>query len=286
MGMKRLEIDKRFDEIVDFAGLTEFIDTPVKRYSSGMNARLGFSIAAHLRPQVLIIDEVLSVGDMVFQKRCVERMLAIKADGAAIVFVSHDLSAIALMCDATLCLAQGFPGFVGQTTSAIAHYLQSSQAPLSDSSSRTRALEVPRVVGIDVIGGRGLMSLRPGDRVVVTVQVPPASAPRVRLLVIYIVQQGSQLVAHNSNIPLTIPPSREALQVSVEMTLNLLRGLYSVNLSISDPATQDHAWAEPAPLVGVEETDSYEGIASIPARVSIRDTASYTERSDVFSTIA
>src|SRR5213082_2142763 len=75
MGMKRAEIQMRFDEIVDFAGVSEFIDTPVKRYSSGMNARLGFSIAAHLMPDVLIIDEVLSVGDMAFQERCFERML-------------------------------------------------------------------------------------------------------------------------------------------------------------------------------------------------------------------
>src|SRR5688572_26762426 len=89
MGMRRREITARFDEIVEFAGVSTFIDTQVKRYSSGMNARLGFSIAAHLSPDVLLIDEVLSVGDRAFQEKCQARMKQFRADGVAIVFVSH-----------------------------------------------------------------------------------------------------------------------------------------------------------------------------------------------------
>src|SRR5205807_9251258 len=95
MGMKRAEIARKLDEIVEFAGINGFIDTPVKRYSSGMNARLGFSIAAHLNPDVLLIDEVLAVGDMVFQTKCQERMKRFRNEGVAIVFVSHHLSAVA-----------------------------------------------------------------------------------------------------------------------------------------------------------------------------------------------
>ena len=91
MGMKRAEIARKFDEIVDFAGVEEFIDTPVKRYSSGMNARLGFAIAAHLDPDVLIIDEVLSVGDVGFQEKCVARMRELLGRGIPLVFVSHNL---------------------------------------------------------------------------------------------------------------------------------------------------------------------------------------------------
>src|SRR5205085_2393212 len=94
MGMKRADIVARFDDIVDFAGIASFIDTPVKRYSSGMNARLGFSIAANLQPDVMIIDEVLSVGDMAFQSRCVERMRQFLRDGVSVVFVSHNLQAV------------------------------------------------------------------------------------------------------------------------------------------------------------------------------------------------
>lgn len=98
MGMKRVEVTRKLDEIVEFAGVSDFIDTPVKRYSSGMNARLGFAIAAHLEPDVLIIDEVLSVGDMAFQRRCVDRMEEFRRSGIAIVFVSHDMSAVSRLC--------------------------------------------------------------------------------------------------------------------------------------------------------------------------------------------
>jgi len=104
MGMKRVEVAKRFDEIVEFAGVGQFVDTQVKRYSSGMNARLGFSIAAHLNPDVLIIDEVLSVGDMAFQEKCLQRMRGFKRDGVTIVFVSHNLQAVVGLCDRALYL--------------------------------------------------------------------------------------------------------------------------------------------------------------------------------------
>jgi lipopolysaccharide transport system ATP-binding protein len=102
MGMKRVEIAQKMDEIIEFAGLGEFIDTQVKRFSSGMSARLGFSIAAHLDPDVLIIDEVLSVGDTAFQQKCVDRMQGFKARGAGIIFVSHHLRQVTELCDRAL----------------------------------------------------------------------------------------------------------------------------------------------------------------------------------------
>src|SRR5207253_3506139 len=113
MGMKRAEIGARFDAIVDFAEIDRFIDTPVKRYSSGMNARLGFSIAAHLSPDVLLIDEVLSVGDMAFQAKCQERMKRFRSEGTAIVFVSHHLPAVASLCSQVLLLERGVPVRLG-----------------------------------------------------------------------------------------------------------------------------------------------------------------------------
>jgi lipopolysaccharide transport system ATP-binding protein len=104
MGMARAEVKRKLDAIVDFSGLHDFIDTPVKRYSSGMNARLGFSIAANLEPDALVIDEVLAVGDMAFQERCISRMKEFKRDGVAIVFVSHNLQAVANLCERALLL--------------------------------------------------------------------------------------------------------------------------------------------------------------------------------------
>src|SRR5579863_7610788 len=99
LGMKKREIESRLDQIIAFSQLEEFIDTPVKRYSSGMFARLGFSIASHVDPEVLIVDEVLSVGDFAFQLRCMERMRSILDRGTTVLFVSHNLKSVAELCD-------------------------------------------------------------------------------------------------------------------------------------------------------------------------------------------
>ena len=107
MGMRRREIAARFDEIVEFSGIAEFIDTPVKRYSSGMNARLGFSIAAHLDPDVLIIDEVLAVGDAAFQQRAFERLAALANESRPVVVVSHQLDRILSLCTDAILMERG-----------------------------------------------------------------------------------------------------------------------------------------------------------------------------------
>jgi lipopolysaccharide transport system ATP-binding protein len=146
MGMRRREIAERFDEIVEFAGVADFIDTPVKRYSSGMNARLGFSIAAHLRPDVLIIDEVLSVGDMKFQQKCFERMLEFKRQGIAIVLVSHNLQAVAMLCERAIFLAHSVQAS-GPTTAVLDAYVRAAHKVPRNTSSvidiRSASLETP-----------------------------------------------------------------------------------------------------------------------------------------------
>ena len=119
LGMTRDEIRRRFDAIVAFSGLEEFIDTPVKRYSLGMFARLGFSVAAHVDPDVLLVDEVLSVGDYLFQRKCIERMNAVIASGATVVFVSHNLHAVANLCPRSLLLERGRVEMVGPTAQVI-----------------------------------------------------------------------------------------------------------------------------------------------------------------------
>src|SRR5262245_56740343 len=122
MGMKREEIRRRFDEIVEFAGIPDFIDTPVKRYSSGMNARLGFAIAAHVDPDVLLIDEVLAVGDFSFQQKCYERLERFRRDGIPIAFVSHNMQAIASLCDRVLLLRSGLEPLLGPVPEVLSEY--------------------------------------------------------------------------------------------------------------------------------------------------------------------
>src|SRR5262249_39381612 len=107
LGMSRRDIELRFDEIVAFADVEKFIDTQIKHYSSGMQARLGFAVASHLRPDVLIVDEVLSVGDLVFQEKCVTRMGEMRKSGITTLFVSHNLNSVAALCGRSILLDRG-----------------------------------------------------------------------------------------------------------------------------------------------------------------------------------
>jgi lipopolysaccharide transport system ATP-binding protein len=116
LGMDRAHVDRRFDEIVDFAGVERFIDTPVKRYSSGMYLRLAFAVAAHLEPEILIVDEVLAVGDAQFQKKCLGKMSTVSREGRTVLFVSHNLTAVRTLCTRALLLRGG--RLVADTTAA------------------------------------------------------------------------------------------------------------------------------------------------------------------------
>lgn len=107
LGMKKSEIDAKFDEIVEFSGIEKFLDTPVKRYSSGMYVRLAFSVSAHLDPDVLIVDEVLAVGDAEFQKRCLRKMRSVSGSGKTVLFVSHNMAAISALCQSAIWLKNG-----------------------------------------------------------------------------------------------------------------------------------------------------------------------------------
>jgi lipopolysaccharide transport system ATP-binding protein len=122
LGMKKREIDHRFDEIVEFSGVARFIDTPVKRYSSGMRVRLAFSVAAHLEPEILIIDEVLAVGDINFQKKCLGKMNEVAEHGRTVLFVSHNLGFVKDLCQTGILLNAGQVSFTGPVLDAIARY--------------------------------------------------------------------------------------------------------------------------------------------------------------------
>jgi lipopolysaccharide transport system ATP-binding protein len=122
LGMRKNEVDRKFDEIVDFSGVEKFIDTPVKRYSSGMRVRLAFAVAAHLDPEILIIDEVLAVGDLAFQKTCLGKMRDVARQGRTVLFVSHNMGAVANLCGRGLLLENGNLEFEGTASEAIQHY--------------------------------------------------------------------------------------------------------------------------------------------------------------------
>lgn len=139
LGMTKPEVIKKFDEIVDFSGVDRYIDTPVKRYSSGMYVRLAFAVAAHLESDILIVDEVLAVGDSEFQKKCVGKMDEIsKGDGRTILFVSHNMSSVQKLCKKSMLLIDGSIALTGETSEIIEEYESYSSEGLSCTFSRNR----------------------------------------------------------------------------------------------------------------------------------------------------
>lgn len=137
LGMKKAEIDRRFDEIVEFAEIERFLDTPVKRYSSGMYVRLAFAVAAHLDPEILLVDEVLAVGDAAFQKKCLGKMGEVGKEGRTVLFVSHNMAAIETLCDRGLLLHKGFIQALGPIEQIISEYtwkIESELPPMENHS--------------------------------------------------------------------------------------------------------------------------------------------------------
>jgi lipopolysaccharide transport system ATP-binding protein len=147
LGMRKAEIDRKFDEIVAFAEVERFLDTPVKRYSSGMEVRLAFAVAAHLEPEILIVDEVLAVGDTSFQRKCLDKMEDVGRQGRTVLFVSHNMSAVTRLCDRTILLDQGRVIADGPSHEVAATYLRSG---LSTSGAREWS-EPQRAPGNEIV---------------------------------------------------------------------------------------------------------------------------------------
>ena len=131
MGMRRAEMASKFDEIVAFAEVEKFIDTPVKHYSSGMYVRLAFAIAAHLEPEILIVDEVLAVGDLAFQQKCLGKMSEVSREGRTILFVSHNMAVVERLCERAMVLHEGQIEYEGGTENAIHHYLHNMMSSMN-----------------------------------------------------------------------------------------------------------------------------------------------------------
>jgi lipopolysaccharide transport system ATP-binding protein len=176
LGMKRAEIERKFDEIVEFSEVTQFIDTPVKRYSSGMYLRLAFAVAAHLEPEILVVDEVLAVGDAEFQRKCLGKMSDVAQQGRTVLFVSHNMSAILRLTEESLVLDHGTLVFRAPTPQAIDYYMAGG---FSQAGERTwTADEVPanaapfRPLALRVrdAQGRSVDTLRSTEPVVVEVE--------------------------------------------------------------------------------------------------------------------
>jgi lipopolysaccharide transport system ATP-binding protein len=267
MGMKRAEIARHLDEIVEFAGVSTFIDTPVKRYSSGMNARLGFSIAAHLDPEVLIIDEVLSVGDMTFQERCIERMKEFKRSGVTIVFVSHNLQAVAELCDRTLVLNHSVTALT-ETPKAIEAYVRRSLQEKAPQTSDVRIVSTKLVNA----AGREVHDAAPGDALKLVVNYTAVKPYRDLQFGFLVHRSTDGLMVYDESVPqvdVGLPPTIEAgeFTIAFDFKAHLTRGQYQIELHVYHSPT--HVFLtrlRPAELFSVSETKTFAGVADLDVR--------------------
>jgi lipopolysaccharide transport system ATP-binding protein len=228
MGLRRHEIEQRFDAIVDFSGIGEFIDTQVKRYSSGMQARLGFSVAAHLDPDVLLIDEVLAVGDLSFQQKCYERLREFRRSGVAIAFVSHNMQAVSMLCDRVLYLRPGGPPQSGPVSEMVTAYVT------TDALSADARVKITRAqLGLADRHARLTAPVAPGTWLALELTLEAsAGLPRAGLALLVHRADGLLVFDGNSMLdgepPVNLAPG-QPWHVRVTFRANLLRGTYAVS---------------------------------------------------------
>jgi lipopolysaccharide transport system ATP-binding protein len=261
MGMKQAEIARKLDQIIEFAGVTGFIDTPVKRYSSGMNARLGFAVAAHLNPDVLIIDEVLAVGDAAFQQRCFERIRHLKKEGVTLVFVSHNLPAVEALCDTTLLLTRGETVFMGSPHEATAKYL----SPTAHGGDVRRISNFARhgngaveITGVRfLMGGRTTGTVASGAPVDVDIDVRCAEAREEIVIGFQLLGPDRGLVSgENGSVKLRPFALAEGETATIRVHVSSLavpEGVYALSVAAHSPVTNEmYDWHEAAYEIAVE----------------------------------
>lgn len=281
LGMKRREIARTMDDIIDFADLGEFIDTPVKRFSSGMSARLGFSIAAHLDPDVLIIDEVLSVGDMAFQQRCLDRMKLFKSRGVAIVFVSHNLQQVATLCDRGIYLLREVKA-QGPVHEALAAYVNGTEA-LRDTGEGTE-IEITDATLTDS-NGEQVTSVEPGAPLRLTVNYLAHDELSDFHFGFVIYRSTDNMIIYDGGVEaeevgLDTVHAGQNIRLDFDFTAHLIRGRYHIQVHVFHNPSQAHLCKySPAASFGISESRSYSGIADVelactPARPALsRDSA-------------
>jgi len=248
MGMRRAEIARKFDDIVAFSELGDFIDTPVKRYSSGMNARLGFSVAAHLEADVMIIDEVLAVGDASFQKRAFDRMKEMVGRGVPAVVVSHQLERIASLCTGAILLVKGAIAHQGSAAECIAAYagIHAAAAPADGAGH-----DGLRIASVRVDGPQPVASGAHARIVIAGVSAHDGSAARPVVGVrVRSLQTGDVVFATGTiSHELELPPGPFELRVALQM--NVPEGVYAVESTIGQWQRERRVETGPAALIQV-----------------------------------
>jgi lipopolysaccharide transport system ATP-binding protein len=232
LGMRRAEIMAKFDEIVAFAEIDRFLDTPVKRYSSGMYVRLAFAVAAHLEPEILVVDEVLAVGDTQFQQKCIGKMQDVSRGGRTVLFVSHNMGAVQKLCSSGLVLHQGAVQFQGSSDEALSHYSQVGAGDLGTIWSRQDGLSSPPIAFHEI--RVALIGTQPNLKLDCDITLECSKIGSPVFIALDICDQSSMpLMQAIPRARAFISPTIGRLQLSVEVDLPpLIPGLYIVDFWI------------------------------------------------------
>ena len=262
LGMRRAEIARQFDEIVAFAEVAEFVDTPVKRYSTGMIARLGFAIAAHLEPDVLLIDEVLAVGDRMFQRRAFDRIQKVVANGVPAVVVSHQLHHVLELCDRGLLLTQGAVVCSGTAAECVAQYVTEGVPVADDDSSPIH------ITGLE---GPVPSHVAPGERMVMRVQGLVRSSGNganatIGVRVRQLPREELVFVAHSAGCGLTLPEGGP-FELEIDLQMNVGPGLYRAQAAAWDLGDLRELSRGPSTLIGVGSEPAASGLVFASPRM-------------------
>src|SRR5260221_3018115 len=261
LGMKRSEIKLKFDEIIEFSGTEKFLDTQLKHFSSGMQLRLAFAVAAHLEPEVLIIDEVLAVGDSAFQKKCLTKMMEVSSDGRTIIFVSHNMQAVKAICNRAMIIQSGKVAALGQTDSVVTQYLEEDHLESRNTYDLTAAKRTKWKLGLmfqKLSFDKNLY--RPGEKLIITIRLTSNGQLYKDLLFgINLYDSAGSCLVHLSNIFLNQVDITHDESASYQFTvdsLNFKPGRYSMGLFVrANEEIQD--WLEGAAVIQIEEGNIY-----------------------------
>jgi ABC-type polysaccharide/polyol phosphate transport system ATPase subunit len=268
MGMRRADVAARFDEIVAFAGVEQFIDTPVKRYSNGMNARLGFAIAAHLDPDVLLIDEVLAVGDRAFQASAIAHVRATMARGVPVVLVTHQLDLVSQLCERAVLLSGGRVIREGSAQECVAEYVRAGEDPAA-------TLDEPSPVTLADVSVSPSGQVAPGSTITVRVwgevTNPLEMSRAVVALRIRALPSEDLLFFTNQSRAGIALPSSGSFQLDFDLRVHLGPGFYRVQVVVSEQSRQVD-WARgPSAMISVGESPMFGGRVDLQPSIRLVD---------------
>ena len=276
LGMRKKEIDRQFDAIVDFAEVEKFLETPVKRYSSGMYVRLAFAVAAHLDPEILIVDEVLAVGDSQFQNKCLGKMGEVARSGRTVLLVSHNMAAVSNLCTTAIVLQAGKVVYSGDTTAAIEKYMQTSRGThegADDFTRRRPAWAKPIIMRARTIdsSGQPCTHFHLGGNVGIEMEFDATDYPKPLMTPVMgvVIRHPTLGVVGGVNMRMTgtelprRPYTRGTLRCELVQT-PLLQGAYSIDLWLGD-GPGDIDTVSDAVTFEIEASDIY-GTGATPFR--------------------